>query len=333
MRPWMHQSDLARFLESQRSLARMQAPSTPSISGLPPQDPAAEDLQRLDQIVTALHNLRLRLSSFPDLVQHVDDVLEYVEQLQQEYPLQFPESAFERLLHLRSTIFWLPTTILRPEESDLGSLATMCHFFALALVLEPLFPEIQGAHLGNMSLDPLEKVCQVIQARSAAAPHDTTLQTALSMLEFPLQIAHIYRASRRAVASPAVPHRNSPQSAGYAPQSYTLPSPADGSRHASYASTGLQSPFNTYQGGYNMNTFQSTIPIRHDSSASTAQSHPRLSTGSSLQSMSSQHSSAENANIDYFGGPQSYQQNPGYGQVHDYQNRLVHAPPPAQVWT
>ncbi|KAK5938496.1 hypothetical protein PMZ80_009467 [Knufia obscura] len=333
MRPWMHQSELAKFLESQRSLARIRTPSTPSISGLPPQTPMAEDLQRLEQMVTALHNLRLRLSSFPDLAEHIDEILEYVEQMQQNYPFQFPESAFEQLLQLRSTIFWLPTTILRPEESDLGALAMMCHFFALALVLEPLFPEIQGMHLGNMSLDSLEKVCQVIQARSAAAPHDTTLQTALSMLDFPMQVAHAYRATRRAVTSPAAPYRNSPQSAGYPTQSFTLPSPADVHRHPSYANASLQSPFNTYQTGYNMNTFQNTMPIRHDSSASRTQSDPRLSTGSSLQSMSSQPSSAEPANIDYFGGAQTYQQNTGYAQMHDYQNRLVQAPTPAQIWT
>ena len=333
MRPWMNQSDLAKFLEGQRSFARIRAPSTPSISGLPPQAPTAEDLQRLEHIMNAMHNLRLRLSSYPSLVQHVDEILEYVEQLQQDYPLQIPESAFDRLLELRSTIFWLPTTILRPDESDLGALATMCHFFALALVLEPLFPEIQGAHLGNMSLDPLEKVCQTIQARSVASPHDTTLQTALSMLDIPMQIAHAYRASRRAVTSPAAPYRNSPQSAVYPTQSFTLPSPADVNRHPSYANATLQSPFNTYQTGYTMNTFQNPMPTRHDSATSRTQSDPRLSVGSSLQSMASQPSSTENANIDYFAGTPSYQQNAGYGQIHDYQNRLVHAPTPAQAWT
>lgn len=333
MRPWLHQSDLAKFLESQRSLARIRAPSTPSISGLPPQTPAAEDLQRLEHIVDAIHNLRLRLSSFPDLVQHIDDVLEYVGQMQQDYPLQYPEAAFERLLQLRSTIFWLPTAILRPDESDLGALAMMCHFFALGLVLEPLFPEVQGAHLGNMSLDPLEKVCQVIQARSAAAPHDTTLQTALSMLDVPVQIAHIYRASRRAVASPAAPYQSSPQPAVYTPQPYTLPSPADVSRHSSYANTNVQSPFNTYSSGYNLNTFQSTLPYRHDSAIGRTQSGSRLSIGSSLQSMSSQHSSTENASIDHFSGAPTYQPNPGYAQMHDYQSRLVHTSVPAQIWT
>ena len=333
MRPWLHQSDLAQFVESQRSLARIRAPTTPSMSGLPPQTPAAEDLQRLDQVVEAIHNLRLRLSSFPDLVQHIDEMLEYIGEIQQDYPIQFPETAFERLLQLRSTIFWLPTTVLRPEESDLGALAMMCHFLATSLVLEPLFPEIQGAHLGSISLDPLEKVCQILQARCAAAPHDTTLQTAISMLDVPVQIAHVYRTSRGAITSPAAPYHNVPQPAAYPAQPYTLPLPMVVGRHAPYANTNLQSPFSTYQSGYNISNFQGTIPVRHNSATSRTHSDPRLSTDSSLQSMSSQHSSTANPNVDYFGGTSNYQQNPGYAQMHDFQNRLVHTSTPTQIWT
>lgn len=332
MRPWLHQSELAKFLENQRSLIGSRAPSTPSISGLPPPTPAADDLQGLQQIVDATHNLRLRLSSFPELVQYIDNVLEDLGQMQQDYPLQNPEAAFEYLLRLRSTIFWLPTVILRPGESDLGALAMMCHFFALGLVLEPLFPGIRGAHLGSMSLDPLEKVCQVIQARSAAVPHDTTLQTALSMLDVPIRIAQFYRATRGAVTSPVAPYQSSPQPDVYTPQSYTLQSP-DLSRHSSYATTGVQSPLKNYQSGYSLNAFQGTMPYRHGMSTGRKESNQTLSTGSSLQSMSSQHSSGDNTSIDYFGGAPTYQSHSGYAQMHDYQNRLVHTSVPAQIWT
>lgn len=338
MRQWVHQSELAKFLESQRVLARTKTPSTPSLTGLPPQQPAAEDLQKLDQMLTALHNLRLRISSFGDLVEHVDEVLEYVEQLQQDYPLHGPHRSYERLLQLRAVVFWVPTIILRPEEMDLGALAIMAHFFALALVLEPLFPECGGMYLGNMSLDPLEKVCHTMQARSAAMPHDASLQTALSMLDFPVQVAHAYRASHRTVvASPAMSYPYMPRPialpSGYSSASFSNPS--DLSRHTSYSSPAVQSP-NIMQSPYAMSNFQSPIGGRHDSSSSRAQSDHRMSLGATLQHTTSQQNATEipTSNADYFANAQSFASMAGYGSMSDYTHRFVVPPPPtSQLWT
>ena len=335
MSQWVHQSELAKFLDSQQVLARTRAPSTPSITGLPPQQPGAEDIQRLDQLVSALHNLRLRLSSFPDLVEHVDDVLEYVEQLQQDYPLHEPNRSFDRLLSLRATLFWLPTTLLVPDESDLGALTMMSHFYALALVLEPLFPECGGLYLGNMSLEPLEKVCQMMQARSAALPHDTTIQTALSILDVPMQVAHAYRATRRATTGIATSYKFSPQIAspqsGYGTHSFNLPSPPEMSRHPSYSSPIIQSP-SMLQNTYPMNTFQNTIPNRVGSITGRVVEEPRMSIGSSMVPQNT-NSDTSTTNIDYFVGTTGFATIPSYGSMDGYQNRLVQTSFSSPVWT
>lgn len=330
MRPWMHQSELARFLDSQRALARIRTPATPSISGLPPRQPAVEELNRLNDMLSGLHNLRLQLASFPNLVDHVDEMMEYVQQIQQDYPLQGPNQAFDRLLQLRSMIFWLPTSVLSPE-SDLGALAMLSHFFALALVLEPLFPEIGGAYLGNISLDPLEKVCQSVQSRSAAMPHDTTLRTALSMMEMPMQIAHAYRASHRSMPNSGAAFRHPSQPGHYIPSNMSLPMPQEGLRQNSYSS--LQSAPGVLQSPSFMSPFQGSMMHRHDSSTSRTHSDPRMSTSSSLHSLASPHSSNESpsTNIDYFGGSSSYQ--PHYGVAGDYQNRFVNTNLPPSIWT
>lgn len=329
MRPWMHQSELARFLDSQRALARTRTPATPSISGLPPQQPAVEELNRLNDMVSGLHNLRLQLASFPDLVEHVNEMMEYVQQIQQDFPLQGPNLAFERLLQLRSMIFWLPTSVLTPE-SDLGALAMLSHFFALALVLEPLFPEIGGAYLGNMSLDPLEKICQVVQSRSAAMPHDTALRTALSMMDMPMQIAYAYRASHRS-QNQAPPFRHASQPTHYLASNVSLPMPQEGLRQNSYSS--MQSAPGALQSPSYISAYQSSMLQRHESSGSKSHSDPRMSTNSSIHSLASPHSSHESssANIDYFAGSATYQ--PQYGPASDYQNRFVNTSLPSSIWT
>lgn len=339
MRQWVHQSELAKFLESQRVLARAKTPSTPSLTGLPPQQPATEDLQKLDQMLTALHNLRLRISSLGDLVAYVDEVLEYVEQLQQDYPLHGPHRSYERLLQLRAVVFWIPTVILRPEEMDLGALAIMAHFFALALVLEPLFPECGGMYLGNMSLDPLEKVCQTMQARTAAMPHDTSLQTALSMLDLPMQVAHAYRASHRTVvASPALSYPYMPRPialpSGYSSTSYSNPSASDLSRHTSFSSSTMQSP-TLMQSPYSIGSFQNPLVGRHDTATSRSHSDHRMSLGTTLQH-TSQHpgnTDTTTTNADYYANASSFAPMSGYGSIPDYTNRFVVPPPTSQLRT
>lgn len=329
MRGWMHQPELARFLDSQRTLARTRMPTTPSITGLPTQQTNNEDIQRLDRCVGALHNLRLRLSSYPELVEHVDGVLEYVEKLQQEYPFQNPARSFEHLIQLRATIFWTPSHVLLPDESDVGALAMIAHFYALALVLEPLFPEIGGLYLGNMCLEPLEKICQTIQARSAAEPHNATLQTALSMLEVPTHTAQFYRISHRSMSITPTLTYQYPQSARapseYPSQSYTLPSPQDLARHVSYPGSNIQAAPSMLQ-SYPISPYQNPNIERANSVAARMTPDPRYGIDTTMRTISPTNLSTTDsatANMDYFAGASSYQAMPSYGSMNDYQNRFV----------
>lgn len=330
MRQWMHQPELSRFLESQRTLARTRMPTTPSITGLPPQQTNSEDIQRLDRCVAALHNLRLRLSSYPELVEHVDGVLEYVEKLQQDYPFQGAARSFEHLVQFRATIFWTPSHVLLPDESDVGALAMIAHFYALALVLEPLFPECGGLYLGNMCLEPLEKICQTIQARSAADPHNATLQTALSMLEVPMHTAHTYRVSHRSLSiTPTLtyqyPQQTSRTASEYPTQPYSLPSPHDLTRHASYPGPVLQLAPGMLQ-SYPMSPYQNPNIERSSSVAGRMTADPRYNMETAVRTMSPTNLSTTDssaASMDYFAGATSYQVMPSYGSVNDYQNRFV----------
>lgn len=330
MRPWMHKSKLAPLIDSQRALARVRTPATPSLSGVPPQQPAAEELDALNKMAAGLHTLRLQLASYPDLVEHVDELMEYVQQTQQEFPPPGQNEAFDRLLHLRSMIFWLPASLLS-AESDLGALAMLSHFFAIALVLEPLFPEIAGAYLGNLSLDPLEQVCHIVQARSAAMPHDLSLRTAVSMMELPMQVAHAYRVSHQGLSNPVSPFRQLSQPGHYILPNASLPLAQDGFRHGPY--TSLQSPIGVLHSPTYMSSYQNSSVHRHDSVVSRAHSDSRMSTTPSIHGLVSPQSSAESAStsVDYFMGASSYTS--PYGAGNDYQSRFVQAKPPPPIWT
>jgi hypothetical protein len=117
--------------------------------------------------------------------------------------LQAPEEAFERLQKLRSWLFWLPPAMFRPQEgiSDQGAFAVLAHFFAVALALDPLFPEIGGAYLGSMSVPPVEEMRQILLARTTAHPQESGPQIALALMETPVQMCTEYKAKQQYLAS------------------------------------------------------------------------------------------------------------------------------------
>ncbi|EXJ55139.1 hypothetical protein A1O7_08064 [Cladophialophora yegresii CBS 114405] len=196
MRQWIHESDLARYLENQRTVARARTPATPTMPHAQLSIPH-EDLRRVEQITTALHNLRLRLSTSEELAEHAGRLVDYLQDLQRDLSTQAPEQAFVRLQPLRDLIFWLPPLILRPDESDLAPLTLLSHLYASALAVEPLFPDIGGAYLGSMSVLPLERVHDMLRTRRTTQPQDTSIQVALSLIDVPVQIMTSYRLRQR----------------------------------------------------------------------------------------------------------------------------------------
>ena len=192
MRPWAHESELARYLDSQRSIARGRTPSTPTFPT--PTPPISNDnMRRVEEISTALHNLSLRLGNNEELSEHTRQLLEYVRQLQHSLPIPSPEQAFARLQPLRELIFWLPPMVLQSGESDLAALTVLSHLYATALTLEPLFPEIGGAYLGTMCLAPIERIHDILRSRRNSQPQENSYQVALSLVEVSMQMVSAYK--------------------------------------------------------------------------------------------------------------------------------------------
>jgi hypothetical protein len=196
MRPWAHESELARHLDVQRSIARARTPSTPTFPNASSSIPR-EDLHRLDEITTALHSLQLRLSNNEDLADYTGRILEFVSQLRQDFPVSAPEKAFSRLQPLRDLIFWLPPAVLHAGESNLAGLTLLSHLYATALALEPIFPEIGGAYLGGMCLLPADRIHEILRTRRNSQAQDSGCQVAITLAEVPMQIVAAYKQRQR----------------------------------------------------------------------------------------------------------------------------------------
>ena len=211
MRPWMHESRVASYVLSQRSIGRARTPVTPTFPGSQLHQPP-ENVARLDRVASALQELRSRLGNNEELSRLVTQLLQFLQQLQDDMPIPAPDEAFERLQQLRSWLFWLPPAMFRPHEPDHGAFAVLAHFFAVALALDLLFPEIGGAYLGSLSIPPIEEMRRILLARAAVHPQqETNSQIALALMETPTQMAGEYKARQQHQAQQNEGYRSSPR--------------------------------------------------------------------------------------------------------------------------
>lgn len=341
MRPWAHESELARFLDVQRSISRARTPSTPTF---PPPNMGApeEDVRKVDEMITALHNLKLRLSTNQEMAEYAGRVLDYLTELRQDFPIQSPERAFTRLQPLRDLIFWLPPSVLRAGESDLAALTLLSHVYATALTVEGVFPEIGGAYLGGMCLPPLERIHEILQSRRTSQPQDSGCQVALQIVEFPIRLVTAYKSRQRTMSANNIePYRHSPHHSPYLGNHVPLSSPAE-TGATMYSNSPVQTPHSNMSAGAPYFSGASSLPTRRDSPnmrAPQGLGERSASAGNAMsmsmvygQHTSQQPRSSHDSNpsrMEYFGQPQPQQQYQPYYGVNTH-NRFV---TPSELWT
>lgn len=327
MRPWLHKSELAHYVESQRAMAINR---NVSAHGASPHDAIvqAEDMRKFEHMSEALFTLKSRLPNHASLIGYIDELIVYLQKLQHDFPLPSPDAAFETLQPLKLWLFWLPPAVLNPSESDLGALILLAHFFAVALVLEPLFPDIGWAYLGNMSIGPLEQIRDVLQTRRNSAPHDTSAQIALSLIEFPSHVATTYRTQRQYAQLPheawRLPTHGSQGHLGPgSPLAMPGPSPTNAFGIPSAQSThSMQSQRPSYfPAGFGSSASDMSLNMRPERS---------MSSGSSLSSHAfgpqEHHMHPPTSTYEYQGGTTDTPSNPQWNMPQMHQHRCSWTP-------
>ncbi|KAJ9268214.1 transcriptional regulator family: Fungal Specific TF [Paecilomyces variotii] len=230
---WKEESELAQFVERQRSFRSTRTPGYQNNINQFHDD----ELDRFDRTYAVLANIQQRIGHNQEHYQRIADLLGFVQQLRHDLPLQSPEEAFERLQPLRTWLFWLPPAMLRGEESDLGALAVLAQFYAVALALEPLFPAIGGTYLGCMSAGPIEDIYRIVLARKAAQPFSPEVQLALALMDLPFDIVTTYRNNLHNLARPTDHYSPTPPSPYHGLQDFhSAPLPSNANLYSAYAS-------------------------------------------------------------------------------------------------
>jgi hypothetical protein len=123
----------------------------------------------------------------------VDQLLSYLQRLQATPPAQSPEEQFTQSYMLRKWLFWVPVSLLQRQGGKGPAMLTLAHFYAAALTLEPLFPDLGASFCSALALPALENIINVTTAMRSEQGLDSASSEIASLMQFPQQAAFNYR--------------------------------------------------------------------------------------------------------------------------------------------
>lgn len=152
-------------------------------------------------ILSDIQNSLARLQPYLGLTRHeqegkwVEQLRNYIERLRASGAAQTAEEQFGQLYALRKWLFWVPISLLAAKHTDATVMVVLAHFYAAALALEPMFPEIGAAFCANRSLGPLEEIVLIVQGYQSPTYDDRT-QSVSYLIQYPNDAAASYKTRR-----------------------------------------------------------------------------------------------------------------------------------------
>ncbi|KAH9872274.1 hypothetical protein IAQ61_005109 [Plenodomus lingam] len=218
MQPWRHESLFADYIADNTPMPNrsfMNPVSTP-IS----QDARREQLNTLLEIHASLQRMQPYLNRNDQETKWVDQLKSYLDRLRASNQPQSPEEQFNQLYALRKWLFWVPISLLAAKCGDVNVLVVLAHFYATALALEPMFPDVASVFVADPSLRPLEEINQVVQGFQDTR-YDSRIQTMSYLIQFPMDMVSTYK-TRREWARQQMATMSTMQQPAYAMESINL---------------------------------------------------------------------------------------------------------------
>jgi len=190
MQPWKHESQFGDFIAEQSTFPT--APPSPNPGAKKPSAPRKADLDALQRAYTQLQKLEGYLKANREDVKSVQQLMTFIRGVRKVSPSHTAAQRFEMLTPLRSWLFWLPVLFLQQTHGSPSALVILAHYYTVALVVEPLFPEVGAAYFGSLSLGPIEEIARRVFSISVAGA-DSSMQTPLDLMEYPIDMVTMFR--------------------------------------------------------------------------------------------------------------------------------------------
>ncbi|CAL3965089.1 unnamed protein product, partial [Diplocarpon coronariae] len=189
MQPWKNESQFGDFIAEQSTFPT--APPSPAPGSNNLSNPRKQDLDALQHASAQLLKVEAHLRGKGEDVKAIQQLMSFVRGVRKVSPSHTAAQRFEMLNPLRAWLFWLPVMLLQQTSGSPSALIILAHYYTVALVVEPLFPEMGAAYFGSLSLGPIEEIARRLFSINIS---DSSSQTPLHLMEYPIDMVSSFRA-------------------------------------------------------------------------------------------------------------------------------------------
>lgn len=190
MQPWKNESQFTDFIAEQSTFPTEQPSPNPNAKKL--SQPQRRDLEALAEAYARLQRVEHHLKSNGEDTKAINQLMNFVRGIRKVSPNHSAAQRFEMLNPLRGWLFWLPVSFLQQSRASPSALVILAHYYTVALVVEPLFPEIGAAYFGSLTLGPIEEIARRIFSINVAQPAEAG-KSPLGLMEYPIDMVAKFR--------------------------------------------------------------------------------------------------------------------------------------------
>lgn len=191
MQPWKCDSQFGDFIAEKCTFPTALPSPIPGEMNFQPQK---KDLDSLEQAYVQLQKVERYFEegeqTFKDAIQQLRL---FIQRVREVSPHHTAAQRFEMLDPLRAWLFWRPVMLLKQFRASPSALMTVAYYYTIALVVEPLFPEIGAAYFGSLSLSPIEEIARQFYCTSPLQATENSGSTILRLMKYPIDMVSIFR--------------------------------------------------------------------------------------------------------------------------------------------
>lgn len=192
MQPWKNESQFGDFIAEQSTFPT--APPSPVPNAKSLTQPRKQDLDALQHAFTQLQHVETILSESKEDPKAISQLMSFIRGIRKVTPSQTAAQRFEMLNPLRAWLFWLPVMYLQQARESPYALVVLAYYYTVALVVEPIFPEVGAAYFGSLSLQPIEEIARRLFSLNVSQTSEDDLQAPLALMEYPIDMVSKFRA-------------------------------------------------------------------------------------------------------------------------------------------
>jgi len=196
MQPWKNKSQFEDFIAEKSAF-----PAAPPSSDTPFNYPKHTDVDALRLASVRLREVEAYLKENMERTEVITQLIDFVEGLRTLSPSHTITQRFDMVDPLRTWLLWLPVMYVQQRQMPPSAFVVLAYYYTIALVIEPLFPEIGAAYFGSLSLNPIEEVARRLVSLNVCQTSQADIHTALNFMAYPMDMACKFR-TRMGLALP-----------------------------------------------------------------------------------------------------------------------------------